>query len=71
MLPEINDETHISMIIFPKPYHSPPAPTKLESFTLRGSALSAFLTRVPKGVGMVKSAQSLETDLFLCPLQVT
>jgi hypothetical protein len=52
------------MIIFPKPYHSPPAPTKLDSFTLRGSALSAFLTRVPKGVGIVKSAQSLMIGLF-------
>jgi len=71
MFPEINGETYISIIIFPKPYHCPPAPTKLESFTLRGSALSAFLTRMPKGAGMVKSAQSLKIDLASCPLVMT
>lgn len=57
---ERSESTCISIIIFPKPYQSPPAPTRAESLTLRGSALSAFLTLEPKGAGMLKSAQSLD-----------
>jgi len=48
--------TYRRMMIFPKPYQRPPAPTKAESFTLLASALSAFRTRELNGGGMVKSA---------------
>lgn len=51
--------THMSIIVFPNPYHRPPAPTRLASRTLRGSALSALRTLLPNGDGILKSAQSL------------
>ena len=51
--------TCISIIVFPKPYQKPPAPTRFDSRTLQASAFNAFRTRDPKGVGMIKSAQSL------------
>lgn len=51
--------THISMTIFPKPYHKPPAPTSEDSRTLFASALSAFLTFAANGVGITGTAHSL------------
>lgn len=57
--------THISMMIFPKPYHDPPAPTRFDNLTLQASALSAFRTLVVKGAGMLKSAQSLLMSLLV------
>lgn len=47
------------MIIFPKPYQSPPAPTNEDNLTLFASAVSALRTRALNGVGMTSSAQSL------------
>lgn len=47
------------MIVFPNPYHSPPAPTRLDNRTLVASALSALRTRELNGGGMLNSAQSL------------
>lgn len=47
------------MIVFPKPYHNPPAPTNPDSLTLFASAFNAFRTFELNGGGIVKSAQSL------------
>lgn len=52
----MNWGTDSRMIIFPKPYQRPPAPTSAESLTLLASALSAFRTRELNGGGIVKSA---------------
>ena len=57
--------THISIMIFPKPYHDPPAPTRFDNLTLQASALSAFRTLVVYGAGMLKSAQSLLMSLLV------
>lgn len=51
--------TYISIIVFPKPYHNPPAPTKFDRRTLHASALSAFRTLEANGGGILNSAQSL------------
>lgn len=53
--------TYISIIVFPKPYQNPPAPTRFDSRTLQASAFNAFRTRDPNGVGILKSAQLLYT----------
>jgi hypothetical protein len=54
-----HQQTNISMIIFPNPYHNPPAPTNPDNLTLFASAFNAFRTFELNGGGMVKSAQSL------------
>jgi hypothetical protein len=54
------DSTHKSIMVFPNPYHRPPAPTRLDNRTLRASATSALRTRAPNGVGMFTSAQPLD-----------
>jgi len=53
---DVTVNTDSRMMIFPKPYQRPPAPTNAESFTLLVSALSAFRTRELNGGGRVKSA---------------
>ena len=46
-------------MVFPNPYHKPPAPTRFDSRTLHASAFNALRTLDPNGVGMLNSAQSL------------
>jgi hypothetical protein len=56
---ERDSARYISIMVRPKPYHNPPAPTRLARRTLQGSALRAFRTLLPNAGGMIMSAQSL------------
>lgn len=59
----------MSMIVFPKPYHKPPAPTRFDKRTLPASAFKALRTLDPKGGGILNSAQSLVLNLVLCQVK--